>query len=361
MKYLTYIVASISFLIAAAFFVTALGSCALNAHAEIRAQWHHIFATEALEVDVLETDGNRLYAAGDGVHISLDGGYTWRSTEPQLWVSAISISRDAVYAGTFFDGVFRSDSHGNTWRRKNHGIRLIDRGRERGPPVIKQILVASSGTVIAVAYHQGTYISDNRGETWRSVIEQWRLGDWHFGDGVWSMIEFDGYLWAVYSSASLSIFRSPDNGETWEGLPHVPFGEIADWAVLDDRLYVAGSRGFGRWNETEQAWEDLSRGLPPSYEYNLHPDHRIQTLAVNRGRIFAGTRNNGVWVFDGRSKTWIPAGLEGFTVASLVSHQSDLYAATYANFESQGIYHASISTVQPYGKAATTWGAIKQK
>ncbi len=61
-------------------------------------------------------------------------------------------------------------------------------------------------------------------------------------------------------------------------------------------------------------------------------------------------------MFDERSKTWIPAGLDGLTVSSLKSHQTDLYAAT-----NEGIYRASIPTVQPYGKAAIIWGTIKQK
>ena len=79
-------------------------------------------------------------------------------------------------------------------------------------------------------------------------------------------------------------------------------------------------------------------------------------LAVNRNRIFAGLRENGVWTFDKRSETWTPVGLEGLTVRALVSHQSELYALTR-----EGIFRATISVVQPHGKSATTWGAIKQK
>lgn len=311
--------------------------------ADIRPDWNQLYGTEALEVDLLETDGTRLYAGGNGVHISLDDGYTWRSTEPQHGVSAIAISRDAVYASTFYEGVFRSDSHGNTWQRKNRGIRFVDRGRELGPPIIKQLLVASSGTVIAVGYHKGTYISENRGETWRSIYP-----DWHFGDGIWSMTEFDGYWWAVYSSASIVILRSPDNGETWEPLPDLIYSQIADWAMLGDRLYVAGREGFGLWNEAELAWDDLSQGLPD--------EPSIQTLALNRGRIFAGLRSSGVWMFDERSETWISVGLDRLTVTSLISHRSDLYAAT-----NKGIYRASIPIVHSYGKAAATWGAVKTR
>lgn len=67
-------------------------------------------------------------------------------------------------------------------------------------------------------------------------------------------------------------------------------------------------------------------------------------------------------MFDNPSENWIPAGLDGLTVSSLKSHQSDLYAvAVDSNWDSLGIYRASIPLVNPYGKAATTWGAVKTK
>ena len=60
-------------------------------------------------------------------------------------------------------------------------------------------------------------------------------------------------------------------------------------------------------------------------------------------------------MFDGRTGTFIPAGLQEFRILDLVSHQGYLYAVT-----DEGIYRASIPVIQPYGKALTTWGAIKQ-
>jgi hypothetical protein len=65
---------------------------------------------------------------------------------------------------------------------------------------------------------------------------------------------------------------------------------------------------------------------------------------------------HGVYVFDEQSETWFPAGLDGASVFLVASDQSYLYASTY-----KGIYRASIPIVHSYGKAATTWGAVKQK
>ena len=319
--------------------------------------------------------GARLYAGTEnGVYISLDNGYTWRSTNLNHWITTIAISEDAVYAAEGSSGVFRSDNHGDTWNPKNNGLHetndeTIKTGEIRIPH-IRQILPTRSGMIIAVGYHSGTYISNDRGETWHNPFGEWMypgpkgptVPDWSFSDSIFSMTEFDGYWWAVLSSGSTDVLRSHNNGDTWEyvgGLATLYlrwFGQVRDWTVLDDRLYVACSKGFARWNEAELTWEDLSRGLPPPSRWPDRPDLSIQTLAVNRNRIFAGLRKNGVWTFDKQSEIWTPVGLGGLTVSALVSHQSDLYALT-----SDAIFRASIPTVQPYGKATTTWGAVKRQ
>ena len=334
----------------------------INCVQDARAEWEHVPGTEVIgSVRLLESDGLRLYAVGDtGFYLSFDDGYTWRRREigrgiDDLFITAIGSGDGEVYVGAIDHGVFRSDDGGNTWKQINEGLHIFDHpkwGRRHGS--VFQLLVTNSGMVINVGYHQGTHISGNRGDLWRNVTSEWKIPrgnpnyDFLLGSGIFSMTEFDGYLWAVYSSNSRSIYRSPDGGETWEHLPDLIYGAITDWAVLGDRLYVAGYHGFGRWNEAEFMWENLSRGLPEEPYMNR--------LAVNRGRVFAACyeSDRGVWLYDQPSETWFPTGPRHVVVGSLISHGSDLYAGT-----ENGIYRASIPTVQPYGKAAATWGAVK--
>ena len=353
-------------------FLVTMTMLANESESNIRTVWIPLDSGERKSwADTLKSDGARLY-------VSLDNGYTWRSTDLTDDIGTIAISTDAVYATTYGTGrgVYRSDDRGETWNPIHNVmptitiVRAKDGSEYEALPHIRQILPTRSGRIIAVGYNSGTYISNDRGETWHNVADEWirpgRDGPRGFpplyiAHRIRSMTEFDGYLWVAYSSSL--AFRSPDNGETWEGLPYwadgcsiADFGTIVDWTVLDDRLYVAGHEGIGRWNEAELTWEDLSRGLPPPSRWPDRPDLSIQTLAVNRNRIFAGLRKNGVWTFDKQSETWTPVGLGGLTVSALVSHQSDLYALT-----SDAIFRASIPTVQLYGKAATTWGAVKRQ
>ncbi len=331
--------------------------------ASVHAEWEHIPGSMVIgEVYLLESDGLRLYTIGDtGFYRSLDDGYAWRHREisrriDDVSMTAIGSGDGAVYVGTVRHGVFRSDDGGNTWKHINEGLHIFDDqtwGSRHGEA--RQLLVTSFGMVINVGYHWGTHISNNRGDTWHSVVDGWiypgnkergRL-DLVIGDSVFSMTEFDGYLWAVWSSSSNIVLRSPDKGETWEMLPNLKYGAIVDWAVLDDRLYVVGSYGFGRWNEAEFMWENLSHGLPESL--------RLNSLAVYRNRFFAGSWEHGVFMFDRHSETWRPAGLPDKAIRALVSHRGDLYAAGEG-----GIYRANLQFVTPENKAAVTWGAIKQ-
>ena len=237
--------------------------------ANIRAEWTQLTVGQPMEsVYILETDGRFLYAGtDDGLYISMDHGFTWHSSGLEHPVKALAIHQNTVYVGTHGNGVVRSDNLGDTWKPINNGIRTInvDNGKIR-LPYIEQILVISSGTVVAVGYHSGTHISTDRGDTWDDVTLEWKVGqrvapDWIIGDSIWSMTEFDGYLWAVYSSTSRSIFPSTDNGQTWEYTREQKYGQIADWSVLNGRLYAGTRNGLARWNETQPAWEYFSEGL----------------------------------------------------------------------------------------------------
>ena len=350
-----------------------LASCVPDA----RAKWELVSGAEEMgDVYQLASDGIALYAAAEhGFFISLNDGYNWHPTDLNHSVYQMALTDDAVYAYTFTHGVYRSDTRGITWKQINNGLRT--ERSQRGEllyPRIEHFLPTMSGTIIAVGYHWRTFTSNNRGESWHEVTEDWVYRYTHtdahyeFAYNIWRMTEFDGYLWA-YTSDHV-ILRSPDNGETWDKLPDSDLPAITQryprldhWVELDDRLYIAAYDAFGRWNEAGLNWDNLSAGLPvdggngrpAANRSNGRNIYLILHLAVHRGRIFAGLSGYGVYMFDERSKTWIPAGLDGLTVSSLKSHQSDLYAAT-----KEGIYRASIPTVQPYGKAATTWGRVKQ-
>ena len=320
---------------------------ALNAHAD----WE-LVKDDAHEI---ASDGERLYAATEGgIYFSRDDGLTWRTSNFKHPVGVLTGSPDAVYGYSWEHGLMRSVTKGNTWHPKNTGleVRWWENGKwETRFPHIQQILVTNSGMVIAVAYHQGTWISRDRGDSWHDVTHEWTLGD-----GIWSMGEFDGYLWAAYSN--YLACRSPDEGATWEKIPYwgsgsiEQFDRIEAWLAFEGNLYVAGRDGFGRWREHDLKWEDLSHGLPD--------EPALSSLAVHRNRIFAGSWQHGMFMFDHHYETWHPVGLSDMSIPrdGLVTHRGNLFAAVAATGH-DGLYRANLRFVTPENKSAVTWGAIK--
>ncbi len=355
-------------------FLVMMTMLADQSNADIQTIWIPVGGAEVNNrVYRLQSDGRRLYGATErGLEVSDDNGatWTWRTTEFERGVSAFTVHGNTIYVGSYRDvGMLRSDDRGETWKPINNGLRLFeyaDGGTYYG--WIKQILVTRSGAVIAVM-RGPIYISYDRGETWLDVTLEWivpaegALDDYlSYNDA--QLLEFDGYLWAALK---YTIVRSPDNGRTWEFvLPqHGSLRFPTAWVVHNNRIYVAAEYHEGDEGETayfaryENALSHpLVQGLPP------HPrDHRsasqwayIDALVSHDNRIFAAIRRRGVYVFNERSETWSYVGLNGAKVDSLVSHRSDLYAAT-----DEGIYRAAFPRLQPYNKAAVTWGAIKQK
>ena len=289
-------------------------------------------------VTSLAAHGFRIYAGSDnGVFVSEDGGNSWSPTSFNNPVSTLTVDRDTIYVGTWVQGVFRSDDAGMTWKPIRDGLgfhEFQDGTRYYGD--VRRLLITENN-IINVMYHRGTYTSTDRGETWHDISAEWFLGD-----SIYSMTEFDGYLWSAISVGSM--LRSPDNGKTWEELRPFDYGRVNDWAVLNGRLVVAGQAGVGVWNENTQDWEYPMVGLPIGHPGRPNDPPHVSTFSIHEGRLFAGLRTHGVYVLDVQSKTWSSIGLEGTSVYSLLSHGSGLYAGTTEN----GIYYlAKVRTISP--------------
>ena len=290
------------------------------------------------QVYALAAHESRLYAGSEnGVFVSEDRGESWLPTSFNNSVSTLTVDGATVYAGTWSQGVFRSDDTGVTWKPIRDGLRVHEHEGERYYGNARHILITDNN-IINVMYHNGTYTSTDRGETWHDISTEW-MG----GNSIHLMTEFDGYLWSAVSNGSM--FRSPDNGKTWETLRRFAHGHVYAWAALNGRLYVGGYEGVGVWNEGIRDWEYPMSGLPVGNYRDPNVLPYILTFAVHGDQLFAGLHNtHGVYVFDLQSGTWSSVGLEGRSVLSLLSHGSGLYAVT----EEDGIYYlVQVRTVSP--------------
>ena len=119
--------------------------------------------------------------------VSEDGGNSWFPTSFNDPVSTLTVNRDTIYVGTWGQGVFRSDDAGLTWKSIRNGLRFHefeDGTRHYGE--VHRILITDNN-IINVMYHNGTYTSTDRGETWHDISKEWLVGN-----SIYSMTEFDG-------------------------------------------------------------------------------------------------------------------------------------------------------------------------
>lgn len=78
-------------------------------------------------IEVLEAWKQRLYAgASNGIFISTDHGNSWQTTSFKNSATAITIDGNTVYAGTWNQGIFRSDDAGSTWKPLRDGFPFDD-------------------------------------------------------------------------------------------------------------------------------------------------------------------------------------------------------------------------------------------
>lgn len=109
-----------------------------------------------------------------------------------------------------------------------------------------------------------------------------------------------------FSTHQGSVFRSDDDGATWQFAPGLPTGAITDLKVADQLLFAAaGSNGttdgYGVWRSADggQAWQPASHGLT---------DLSVTRLAVSPdfardGTLFALSKR-GVFRSTDRGETW---------------------------------------------------------
>lgn len=339
------------------FFVIVVGIVSASA-LDLALEWVRLDNGSPIRyVSALEASEHRLYAAAsEGIFFTENGGDTWLPTSfehEEKFITTLTVDGNTVYAGTWLHGVFRSDDRGITWKSINEGLRFqVSDGRRLYGHVYRILIIDE--TLINVMYHSGTYISTDRGETWRDVSEVW-----YVGNSIYSMTLFDGYLWSAMSIEWMA--RSPDDGQTWQPLVNFQRGRVNDWAVCNGQLYVAGQKGVGRWNETLQMWEYPIDGLPIERSEDSNDLPYISSFAVHGEQLFAGLDAHGVYLFDAVSETWFAVGLQGLSILSLLSQGGFLYAGT----ENNGIYRAKLPVVplafvQPQGKALTTWADMKR-
>ena len=256
-------------------------------------------------------DSKTLYVAthrhndGGGFFKSTDGGRRWRES-PELKNEALHSLAQAesnpnvLIAGTF-NGVFRSDNSGDSWRRLP---------TSNTPDLVHVASLAidprTTNTLYAGTFHL-PYKSTDGGQSWRSI----KTG-----------IIDDSDIFAInidprdpnhiIASACSGIYESTNAGENWSKVQGIPSQSRRTRAIVQHPS-IAGLVFAGT---TEGFWLSNRGGADGSWMVTTSRQLEINSIAIHPSRpqtIYIGTNNYGVMVSTDAGKNFVPtnAGYSG--------------------------------------------------
>lgn len=280
---------------------------------------------------ILQTQNGTLYITTEDsgrIFKSINGGDSWVETgkleEVDFTHPIIETSTGILYTGTGrYEGIgriFKSQNKGETWMLA---------GKFDSVWGVSSLLETSDGALYAgteIGYEEligrPIFKSTDGGDTWEYA------GNMEGAIWVSSIVESqDGIIYAlagcleVVDSETLGIgkvFKSGDNGETWEETQELPKGEMC-WVFAliqasDGTLYV----GMGILESEVELYPKVFKSIDGGENWiNTGPlgvwGHTFSLLETSDGTIYAGTGGQeGGYVFK-----YTPTGIEEKTFATL--------------------------------------------
>ncbi len=238
----------------------------------------------------------------NGVLRSTDGGNSWRIMTSWDMTEAKGLAVDPHRPDRVVialpDGIGVSEDRGETWERRQNGIR-------RAYTQTVGLDRSTAGRWLA-ATELGIYLTEDEGRQWRSVLAT---------DATVTDLQqspHDAKHWLA-STQSNGVFASRDGGRTWQALRGVPAGQTLHNVYFDGekrgRLVVCGW-GVGVWvsEDDGRTWQDRTSNLPNPNVWRVaaDPDHP--------GRLYASPHEAPVHRSDDFGRTWQPHWFEGATV-----------------------------------------------
>jgi hypothetical protein len=262
----------------------------------------------------LSTDRTVLLGTGSGLYRSTDGGKDWRHVLAGSRAQCIGATPDfadggVVLAGTESDGLLRSEDGGLTWAGVSAGLLDLNVTAVALSPAMNRDRTAFAGTA------SGLYRSRNGGRAWR-LVELGPEAPAIQAIAVSPNFDEDGLVLA--GTESDGLFRSADSGQTWEPVQGFPEPSVTSLAFgagagsptsAGSLLAVAGTA----------AGVAVSRDGGHSWTIDAPEIGPILALEVVGGSVLAGTVGAGVMRWSLDEGGWQPAnqGLAGRATVDL--------------------------------------------
>lgn len=260
------------------------------------------------------TNPNKSIAAfEEGLFLTEDGWNTYTLVKEGIFYDVVykPIDPAIVFASTKDGKIYKSEDGGFTWHQKTFQlpsglasqVKVKFSIGKNSPDILSAIFGINDDT--PEGKFGGLYQSFDEGESWtfRSnspvIFGMNRNGEYSDGDVMSKrLIELSAYPGGsnFIFAGGVNLYRSRDNGTTWEMITYwvsdntsdYIHADIRDLEATSDFLYAATDGGIFRMDLSTNTWEDLSSGLDIAQIYHIGCNQ------YNDERILYGAQDNGV-------------------------------------------------------------------
>ncbi len=291
------------------------------------AQWEKIEDIKYSFINAVLFDSNNIFVGADSLYISRNKGLTWESksisnASPEITVLFKADNR--IIAGTYGNGIYHSTNSGESWQSFNKGI--------SGFALYAKDMEMSGDTLFYGTEGGGVYYLKLDSDTWQSYNQNlpsnyaWTVNDiavsntniilssgasgYYYirskGSGEWkektivrpggTTLNTNAFLAfgdTVFSGSRWGIYRSIDNGNTWDsvGVREMPIEAVA-FAKDGKRIYAGFTRSGG--NDFFIWYTD---DFGDTWNVMAHEFQYLLKLYINDNKIWAAT-NDGLRFYD---------------------------------------------------------------
>ena len=266
-------------------------------------------------------DGNIKFPVGSGLSLNA----VWALEAAPL------IGSEVVFAGVDPAALYRSDDRGETF----HPIESLLNHPERpywmpgfGGLCLHTILPDphDAGRIVVGISSAGVYRSDDGGETWTRRNKGVRLEAGpphapHFGPQCAHKLRFDAKdPNRIYLQNHPGVYRSDDGGDSWIdiaaglpsqfGFPLVAHPSRADTAYLiplesdSFRVPIEGAPRVWRTRDAGASWDPLGNGLPPRDAYFSVLRDAFTSDSLDPAGLYFGTRGGQLFASADEGESW---------------------------------------------------------
>jgi len=271
-------------------------------------QWDHpgFDHPYIMSIDYDLRDPSTFYmASGNGLIRARNRGTEWRIMTGWDMTEAMSVSVDPFQPDRIYlalpDGIGFSEDAGNTWTRRQNGLKRKFTQVIRADRAVRDRVVAGT--------ESGIFVSINAGQTWQLAGGK----DQMIFDVAQS--PHNPKHWIAVSQAGVA-YESGDNAATWKPMPNIPklhtLYNVTFHGKDPKRIALGGwTTGVLVTEDGGRNWYSRAKGLPTPEVWRVayHPASGELYAYVHEKELFASKD-------DGR--TWRSAGLPGGVIRDLV-------------------------------------------